>query len=149
MPNDALLALVKAQQEQERDPDYVPSTVDLAMLMLRTQGFPEAATTKAKPMGRFMKWVLREPLAATNPLTGNVQYNEGLMRSLPRNEIVDTMAHELTHTRQVANTPWYKRPFAYTAQTATPYRQRPWEQEAYGVEAERRAARRDIQLPSK
>ena len=147
MPNDALLALVRQQQQQEKDPDYVPSTVDLAMQMLRTQGFPEAAKTKAEPMGRFMKWVLQGPAAATDPWSGNVSYNEDVLRRLPRNEIVDTMAHELTHTRQLANTPWYKRPFAYSSQVSTPYRQRPWEQEAYGTEAKRRAARRDIRLP--
>ena len=141
-------AITWAEGPDTSDPGYVRSMVDLAMQQLQTQGFPEAKTTTAKPLGQFGKFAWPGALALANPFTGHIKYDEENMRHLPPGEIADTMAHELTHTRQIRNTPWYKRPFAYTTQTGTEYRQRPWEKEAYATEGRRKAARRDIQLPS-
>lgn len=46
--------------------------------------------------------------AYTNPFTGNVSYNPEIMRQRTPDDAVGTMAHELTHSRQAQQTPWYQ-----------------------------------------
>lgn len=55
--------------------------------------------------GLFMP---RGSQAVTNPFTGNITYNpEALVGQSPE-EMEQIIAHELTHSGQVQNMPWYK-----------------------------------------
>lgn len=45
--------------------------------------------------------------AVTNPFTGNITYNPDMFEGQTQDDIEQTLAHELTHTRQMQNTPWY------------------------------------------
>jgi len=47
-------------------------------------------------------------MATTNPFTGNITYNPAAMQGQSQDELENTVAHELTHSRQAQNTPWWK-----------------------------------------
>lgn len=49
----------------------------------------------------------RGAYAVTNPFTGNITYNPDMFEGQTQDDIEQTIAHELTHTRQSQNTPWY------------------------------------------
>ena len=112
----------------------------------------------------------RNTFATTNPFTGNISYNPEAMQGQSQQMIENTLAHELTHSRQAQQTPWYKtalglftpdeKPPVGNYSNPEPYYWRPNEMEAF--QAERNRARlqkqpdipdpvygsRDIQLPS-
>lgn len=51
----------------------------------------------------------KNALATASPLTGNITYNPQQMMGRPQGEIENTIAHELTHSRQSQLMPWYKK----------------------------------------
>ncbi len=99
----------------------------------------------------------KSALASANPFTGNITYNESELIGRPQNEIDNTIAHELTHSRQSQLMPWYKKlatvPQAMMEQLGfdekvpsqigpnsplnTPYAWRPRELEAFQTERDR------------
>lgn len=50
----------------------------------------------------------RGSMATTNPFTGNITYNRDAMQGQSPFDMEQTLTHELTHTRQTQDTPWYK-----------------------------------------
>lgn len=55
------------------------------------------------------RWFMpRGANAVTNPFTGNITYNPEMLAGLDDNDREQILAHELTHTKQTQNTPWYK-----------------------------------------
>jgi hypothetical protein len=108
-------------------------------------------------------------MATTNPFTGNISYNPDAFQGQSQDELENTVAHELTHSRQAQNTPWYKtavnlfRPddnvptgINQNSPLNTPYYWRPREMEAFQTERNRQTYQpypvdpalgtRDIQL---
>lgn len=87
--------------------------------------------------------------AITNPFTGNITANPEAMQDMSPTDIEQIMAHELTHTGQVQNTPWWKIaaeimsrdekvPLGATGPTGNePYYWRPREMEAFQAERDR------------
>lgn len=49
----------------------------------------------------------RGAYAVTNPFTGNITYNPETFEGQTQDDIEQTLAHELTHVRQMQDTPWY------------------------------------------
>lgn len=92
----------------------------------------------------------RGAMATTNPFTGNIRYNPEMMQGQSPDEIGNTVAHELTHSRQAQNTPWWRtamslfQPDVKVPQGITPgstldnpYVWRPSELEAFQTERNR------------
>lgn len=90
--------------------------------------------------------------AVSNPFSGNMIYNPEMMGGLSQFDKEQVTAHEMTHTKQMQDMPWYQKisemlfsrgnvPEGYTGTTLNnPYYWRPHELEAY--QAERDRARR-------
>lgn len=84
--------------------------------------------------------------AVASPWTGNVSYNPGAMSKLSPDEMDNVFTHELTHSRQIRNTPYLGRA-ANVFKSMLPgflggdesYTQRPREMEAYQAERDRTA----------
>jgi hypothetical protein len=87
-------------------------------------------------------------MATTNPFTGNIHYNPKQLQGIGQDELENTVAHELTHSRQAQNTPWYKTvaglfspdetvPQGAPSSMDTPYHWRPQELEAFDAERAR------------
>lgn len=88
--------------------------------------------------------------ATTNPFTGNISYSPTTMRGMDPMGMEQTMTHELTHSRQAQNTPWYRTmldafkpditvPSGITSGSVmdNPYLWRPNEMEAFQSERDR------------
>lgn len=115
----------------------------------------------------------RGSMATTNPFTGNITYNPEMMQGQSPFDIEQTVAHELTHTRQAQNTPWWKTAaslfmpdekvpagISKDSPLNDPYQWRPHEMEAFQTERDRASrmnaqgysdpvtGSRDLQLPS-
>jgi len=100
----------------------------------------------------------RNIMAITNPFTGNVSYNPSALEGQSDTDLEQLLAHELTHSRQAQNTPWYQTAMnAFMPQGS--YNQRPYEMEAFQNEKNRAIAQHlsmsdpitgatDIPLPS-
>jgi hypothetical protein len=72
-------------------PDVKPVTVSPRNSSLLTKYF--------MPKGAF---------AVTNPFTGNITYDPNALQGQSQNSMENIMAHEMTHSRQAQETPWYK-----------------------------------------
>lgn len=113
----------------------------------------------------------RDAYARTGRYTGHILYNPDTVKGLSDNEKEDIMTHELTHTRQAQQTPWWK--MAYntfagnnnppaglpaSSPLNSPYQWNPLEMEAFQAERNRnmltpgysdpQTGARDIPLPS-
>lgn len=88
--------------------------------------------------------------AVSNPFTGNMTYNPHMMGDLSQFDKEQITAHELTHTGQTQNIPWYKMltqifspdekvpvGISATSNLNNPYYWRPHELEAYQAERDR------------
>lgn len=62
---------------------------------------PDVASRQISPAGTLGKFFSRGAVATTNPFTGNVSYNPDMMANMSDDEIDNTLAHELTHSRQI------------------------------------------------
>jgi hypothetical protein len=65
-----------------------------------------SVTPSTSMLGRF--FMPRGAMAVTNPFTGNVMYSPDAMQGQSQDDMEQTIAHELTHTRQSMNEPWYE-----------------------------------------
>ena len=63
-----------------------------------------SVTPSTSLLGRF--FMPRGAMAVTNPFTGNVMYNPDAMQGQNQDDLEQTIAHELTHTRQMMSEPW-------------------------------------------
>lgn len=124
-------------------------------------------------MGRI--FTARGANAVSNPFTGNMTYNPDMINGMGYNQFdkEQILAHEMTHTAQTQNTPWYKTlgeifsrdekvpaGIKDTSVLNNPYYWRPRELEAYQAERDRATrlhqpnyvdpiyGTRDIPLPS-
>lgn len=132
------------------------------------QEMPDQAATSVEPSGFLGRFLSRGANASTNPFTGSVSFNPDMMDKMSPDEMENTFTHELTHSRQVQDTPFLSR-FGNVAKSMLPgflgggdeeYYQRPRELEAFQAEKNRTLshnlrdmpdpmnARRDINLPS-
>ena len=123
---------------------------------------PDVKPVTASPSDSSMLGKLMMPRATeatTNPFTGNISYSPTGMQGMQSPEIEQTVAHELTHSRQAQSTPWYKTLFgAYAPDVKipagikpgsvldNPYLWRPNEMEAFQAERDR-ATRLGLNLP--
>jgi hypothetical protein len=123
---------------------------------------PDVKSVTASPSDSSMLGKLMMPRATeatTNPFTGNISYSPTGMQGMQSPEIEQTVAHELTHSHQAQNTPWYRtmldayKPDAKVPQGITPgsvldnpYLWRPNEMEAFQAERNR-AMRLGLNMP--
>jgi hypothetical protein len=70
---------------------------------------PDLANTSIEPVGWLGRMLMGSAEAITNPWTGNVSYDPNKMQQLSPNENENILTHELTHARQVGNTPYLQR----------------------------------------
>lgn len=126
------------------------------------QEMPDQAETPIEPAGPIGRFFGGNAIATASPWTGSVSYNPEAMSKLSPPEIENTLAHELTHSRQIQNTPYWQRPLN-VIRSMIPgmdesYYQRPREMEAYQTERDRNlrlgqslpdpvTGGQDIQLP--
>jgi hypothetical protein len=101
----------------------------------------------------------RDTVALTNPFTGNISYNPQSMQTMSPDDREQTVAHELVHSREAQDTPWYKTAFR-ALMPQEEYSKRPGEMAAYQAEKDRASrlnlrgivdpltGSSDIQLPS-
>jgi len=77
--------------------------------------------------------------AITNPFTGNIRYNPEALQGQSENDLSNTVTHELTHSKQAQETPWYRTALqAFLPQGE--YSKRPYEMEAFQSERNRSLA---------
>lgn len=123
---------------------------------------PDQADTSIEPAGFFGRLLGGKADASASPWTGAVTYNEPNMDKLSQPQAENVIAHELTHSRQIQNTPYLGR-LANVVKSMIPgldesYYQRPREMEAYQTERDRNmrlgqnlpdpaSGATDIQLP--
>lgn len=72
------------------------------------QEMPDVADTSVSPMG-FLGGLRRGAQAVTSPFTGSVSYNPSALEGQSQDNIDQIMAHELTHSRQAQQMPWYEK----------------------------------------
>lgn len=124
----------------------VEAQMAAAKLRLQREMPKEMAATSISPMGGLGQALSGGAEAITNPLTGSIYYNPVRMGGQSQHQVEDTLAHELTHTRQSQQEPWYTKFMAPLVGLqrglgfGEPYGQHPEELEAYQTEADRAAA---------
>jgi len=71
---------------------------------------PVTLSPSSGGLGSFLTGLMmpRGALAVTNPFTGNITYDPNMMSGQSPTEQEQTIAHELTHSRQAQTTPWWK-----------------------------------------
>ena len=120
------------------------------------QEMPDQAATSVEPSGFLGRFMSRGANASTNPFTGSVNYNPDVMQRLSPDEMENTFAHELTHSRQIQAKPWLQR-FTDVGKSMLPgflgggeeeYYQRPREMEAFQAERDRTASHNLRGMPS-
>lgn len=70
---------------------------------------PDVKPVSVSPSGAHWYTSLLTPkraYAVTNPFTGNITYNPETMADQSQQDMEQTIAHELTHTKQTQDTPW-------------------------------------------
>jgi|SRR5882672_7624015 len=103
---------------------------------------PDQADTSVEPRGLFGRLLGGNSQATTNPFTGSISYNPEALNKLSPPELENLMVHELTHSRQVQQTPYLQR-LGSVMQSMIPgignedYYQRPREMEAFQAERNR------------
>lgn len=107
--------------------------------------FPDVKPVKVQPQGFMDKMLMNSDAAAiTKPFSGNIVYNPGFMQQNPNTQ-EDIIRHELVHSRQVQNTPWYQTAMNIMSPKATPppeyanqdpYHWQPREMEAFQTQRE-------------
>jgi hypothetical protein len=123
---------------------------------------PDVAQIPIEPAGFLGRILGGRNEAVTNPFTGSVSYNPANMEKLSPEQTENIFAHELTHSRQVQNTPYFSR-LTNVMRSMIPgqdesYYQRPREMEAFQTERDRNlrygysqpdpiTQARDIELP--
>ena len=123
--------------------------------------YPDIKPVSVKPQGFIDKMLMNpQATAIADPFTGNITYNPGYMQNYPDTREA-TIAHELAHSRQAQNTPWYKTVMDILGPKATPppeyadanpYYWQPHEMEAfqqqreYGGQFDPITGKGDIQL---
>ena len=88
------------------DPEF-DARMTLAQNKMRQEMPNEMANASIKPTGLLgglkdklvAKMIGGAPVATTSPF-GNITYNKDILKSMPQNEMEDTLAHELTHVKQ-------------------------------------------------
>jgi hypothetical protein len=134
----------------------INSQIEQAKQALKTQGYP-VDQGDIQPMGFLDKLMGNDKrtYATTSPWTGKVSYSPETLGTLGQNDINSTLAHELTHTKQVQNLPFMDRMVnglkSFLPQPA--YHDRPNEQEAFQAEKDYGLANHipqegDINLPA-
>jgi len=135
----------------------------------------DVTLTPSDSLGGFMTGMMmpRGALAVTNPFTGNITYSRSAMQGQTDRDVEQTVAHELTHTKQAQTTPWWKTAMSMFqpdekvpaevpkgSPMNDPYQWRVPEMEAYQAERDRAQAThypyyvdpvtgsRDLQLPN-
>lgn len=122
---------------------------------------PDVSNVSVNPsssnmLARF--FMPKQSIATTNPFTGNVTYNPDQLTGMSQGEIENTIAHELTHSRQAAAEPFYKVLMNALNPMRPDYYDRPEELVAFQAEKDRTLAKhlsvpdpitgnRDIPLP--
>lgn len=90
--------------------------MNLAHTRMRQEYPTEMSQANIRPMGPFGKLsgAISQRLTGTQPTAvagpfGGISYNPASMQGMSQNEIEDVLAHELTHTRQYGEMPFWKR----------------------------------------
>lgn len=165
-PNFLFLGTPNANQGRREVPDtprQMPADmVQLALLHLKSAGYPtdgvklqrfdEPAGPLAGPLWKLSNLLLGNSRIAIagqyNPATDTISYNPFFLPENDQPSVDDLIAHELTHRQQAMGRSLLDTLQNGVASALTPYRDRPDEQEAYGVMAQRRRLRQDIDIPS-
>jgi len=138
-------------------PDYIKS------IQRVRQEQPDQARTPIEPTGWLGKLFGGKATATASPWSGDISYNSDNMNNLSQDQSDNIFTHELTHSRQIQNTPYLER-FTNALKSIIPgmdedYHNRPREMEAYQAERDRSSrlalpnmadpvtGRRDIELP--
>ena len=107
---------------------------------------PDVADVSIEPSGFLSKFLSSGANASASPWTGNITYNPNMMNRMSPDEAENIFTHELTHSRQIKNTPYLQR-FLNVGKSLLPgfaggeeeYYQRPRELEAFQAEKDRTA----------
>ena len=111
----------------------------------RPEDMAETMVGSLGPIGRLLTSIGVPKGSAvagtTNPFTGNVKLNQGLLDQYSPEQAQDVLAHELTHSQQVKDK-------SYLQRILTLFDHEADEKEAYQVSENRAMKRRDIPLKS-
>lgn len=142
------------------DQNNIDAMMALAQLKMK-QEMPDVGDTSVSPMGWIGQHLAGRANAITNPFTGSIYYNPNQMQSegMDQNGVDNVLAHELTHTRQIQDRPWYERLTAplqgltRATRSYDEYAHSPEEAEAFQTENDRTLNQHlpspgDIQLPT-
>ena len=149
--------------------DSMQSALTRALSKMPTVQRPVLMPSNDNAISKLM--APRDAFARTGRFSGNILYNPDAVSSLSDNEKEDIMTHELTHTKQAQETPWYKMAYNTLMNNTNPpaglpsnspmnssYQWNPLEMEAFQAERMRniltpgysdpQTGARDIPLPS-
>jgi hypothetical protein len=135
---DGLLALL-TQRTADADPRMAEIIAKVRQQM------PDVADASIEPMGGFGKLISKGAIATTSPF-GGVSYNPDALHGASAADVADTLAHELTHVRQVRGQSIGQKfgnvleGLKYGLGFGLPYGQRPDELEAFQTESNRQLA---------
>lgn len=138
----------KPQEKQQ------PSLDDLMQAAFtKVKGeYPDIKPVDLSPSTSFLsKWMMpKNSLATTNPLTGNIMYDPNMMQGQSQTDIEQTLAHELRHSQQAQQTPWWQSLYQQimpgpnvppdvpaNSPLNSPYHWRPAEMDAFQAERDR------------
>jgi len=139
MADDGLLALLTQRTASAADPRMAEIIAKVRQQM------PDVADAPIEPMGAFGKLMSKGAIATTSPF-GGISYNPDALQGASAADVGDTIAHELTHVRQVRGQSVGQKlgnvweGLKYGLGLGLPYGQRPDELEAFQTEADRQLA---------
>src|SRR6267154_3050080 len=138
----------------------MPTPLEQQILQAKSrmqQEMPDVANSVSiGPMGGLLKSIApKDSVAVTSPWTGNISYNSDALQGQSQEDINSTLAHELTHSRQVQGQSYPQRFLSGLKNAFSPagdYNWRPNELEAFQTEHDRSLNQHlpvqgDIQLP--
>lgn len=113
----------------------------LKKIRMENPDVADVSVEEAGPIGQF--FMKKGTYGTTSPFTGSVSINPAEYQNQTQDELENTIAHELQHSRQVAATPYLNR-FWNVARSmvgfdpeGSTYNLRPREAEAFQVEHDR------------
>lgn len=123
--------------------DKTELMMELAKRQMQKEMPAELAAAKVVPFNWLDKILADQQTIMHTSLGNKIAYNPAQLQNMSQDEVNDAFAHELTHVKQQAQQPLWRRLLDRVmdpvGELLTPYEQQPWEMEAFQAERDRAA----------